>query len=90
VKSPIGYEELHGSSVVAGAEPDLAVEPVRLVQLFHIGLDPQAWSFRDLDRSLLDAQWSARESLPILPYPVGIDRSDSARRGSRDMGKHGE
>src|ERR1700736_6389181 len=55
-----------------------------------IDLDAETGAIGDRALGAPDLQWFLGKRLAVLPDPVGIDRSDLARRGGADMGEHGE
>src|SRR5213080_2770122 len=82
IESPTGHEEPHRLGIVARGQPDLLVQPVRLVEPVHVELDPEPGPVRDGDRSAGDDEGFLGQPLSVLPDPVRIDGRDaSGRRG---------
>src|ERR1700730_4964018 len=88
VEGPIGNEVLHRGCVVPGAGAQTIVKTMSLFDPLQVKFDAKPWLPRDAYAARFDLERRTGQRLPVLPYPVGVDRRDSARRSGRHMREH--
>ena len=90
VEFPIRNQKLHRRGVVTRAIAEAFVALVRLLDLRHVDLDTEAGPLGNGDEPAHDPERLFRQTLAVLPDPMGVDCRDASRRGGGAMRKHRE
>lgn len=89
VECPVRDQILHRHRIVACPQTVFLIQLMGLHDLIHIQLNPQPRRRRHLHHATFDLKRLLSKTLiTFLPYPVGVDSSDRARRSGGDVREH--